>query len=125
MMLEQQLGFGRSFGIHIYFSPYDDFLMSGFSGAGNPEELRPLRIGGGPRGIKLFEGQDTTPLVRVDYPKHGKNPPFHLQYGGKEKDGCNPERSGDEAVDILAQLLTLTKRPLYSSEGNEEDENKD
>lgn len=40
MRLEQQLGFSK-LGIKTYHSPYDDYLMTGFSGAGNPG-IKPL-----------------------------------------------------------------------------------
>ena len=84
----------------------------------------PLRLDASPRSIKLFEMGNNIPLVRLDYPSQGKNPPMHLQYGKGEEGNNNPNRNGDEAADILAEIMRLTKRPL-SFFPSIEDENKD
>jgi hypothetical protein len=118
MRLEQQLGISRIFGIQMYFSPFDDQFMGG------GPKITPLRFESGPRGLKILDSSES-PLIRLDYPQHGKNPPFHIQYGGEEKNGCNPERSGEEAVDLFSQVLLNTKRSWSLWEDNEEDENKD
>src|SRR3989344_9090418 len=63
---------------------------------GPPIDSNSFRLHTGPRGFKILD-EEAHPLIRLDYPQQGKNPPMHLQYGGTEKDGFNPERSGEEA----------------------------
>jgi len=78
-------------------------------------ESGPLRLeGGGPRGFKILGSSG--PLMRLDYPSHHGLPEMHLQYGKKDFF----ERSGNEAADILAEVLRLN--PKIKFPGTEEDE---
>jgi len=73
----------------------------------------PLRLTGGPRGFKILG--NSGPLMRLDYPAHHGLPEMHLQYGKKEFLG----RSGNEAADILAEVLRLN--PKIKFPGIDED----
>jgi hypothetical protein len=77
----------------------------------------PLRIGCSPRGIKLFGEEIKIPLMRFDYPadQDGSKPEKHLHCGTGYFG-----RNGNEAADILAEIIRLTKRPITFSPYSED-----
>ena len=79
----------------------------------------PLSIKSNQKGIKLFGEEIQTPLIRFDYSAdlNGSKPAKHLHYGTDYLG-----RNGNEAVDILCQLITLTKRPLFSGGSTENED---
>ena|SRR3989344_1671024 len=75
----------------------------------------PLRLEGGPRGFKIFEdSKGGAPLMRLDYPSLHGLPEKHIQYGEKDYTG----RNGDEAADLLAEILRLNTKIKFPGEEN-------
>lgn len=79
------------------------------SGKGGLPSLKEMTLTGGKSGFKIFSSDNSTPLMRLDFEQHTKNPENHLQYGGSENNGFNPQRSGNDAVDVFVE--TFVKNP--------------
>lgn len=68
----------------------------------------PLGISIKPNSTKLFVEEVKSPLIRIDRKAHDGLPTDHLQFGANTYTG----RHGNEAYDIVAEVMKSTKREL-------------
>ena len=81
---------------------------------------KPLYFSVTPKSFKIFKSEGGSPLLRVDRFAHHRMPDNHLQYGHE----FYTDRHGDEACDILAEVLKNNSDIEFMKKNDKDKNNK-